>query len=116
MKGDPVGIVQETEIWIYYQILQAQTKINPGDWDELNSPGFLGPLIPDRRPAQVIVNLKKERKKRTFWADNRTNNIEDEKRDKYLDHARGLRICEGDGDTSCNWSVCNGPQMFGKWG
>ena len=38
--GDPLGIVQETEIWPYYQILYKQTRIYPGDWDTQISLGF----------------------------------------------------------------------------
>ena len=32
-QGDPLGIVQETEIWPYDQIVYAQTRIRLGEWD-----------------------------------------------------------------------------------
>ena len=32
-KGDPQGIVQETEIWPSYQIVNATTIIHPREWD-----------------------------------------------------------------------------------
>ena len=32
-EGDPLGIVQEIEIWLYYQMVNAQTRICPGEWD-----------------------------------------------------------------------------------
>ena len=37
---DPQGIVQEIEIWPYYQMEYAQTRIHPGEWDAQNSLGF----------------------------------------------------------------------------
>ena len=39
-KGDPLGIVQEIEIWSYYQMLHAQTRIRQGEWITQNSRGF----------------------------------------------------------------------------
>ena len=35
-----MGIVQEIEIWPYEQIVYAQLRICPGEWDAQNSPGF----------------------------------------------------------------------------
>ena len=32
-KGIPLGIVQEIEIWSYYQMVYAQTKIHPEECD-----------------------------------------------------------------------------------
>ena len=32
-KGDPLGIVQEIEIWPYYQMVYAQTRICSREWD-----------------------------------------------------------------------------------
>ena len=31
-KGDPMGIVQETEIWSYYQMVYTQTRICSVKW------------------------------------------------------------------------------------
>ena len=39
-KGDPLGIVQEIKIWLYYQMISVQTKISPRKWDAQNSMGF----------------------------------------------------------------------------
>ena len=34
-KGYPLGIVQEIDVWPYYQIVHVQTRICPGEWDSL---------------------------------------------------------------------------------
>ena len=39
-KGDPLEIVQGTEIWSYYQMVYAQTRIRPRDRAAYNSLGF----------------------------------------------------------------------------
>ena len=39
-EGDPLGIVQKIEIWPYNQILYAQSRIRPREWDTQNSQGF----------------------------------------------------------------------------
>ena len=39
-ERDPPGIAQEIEIWPYYQMLFAQTRICPGKWDIQTSLGF----------------------------------------------------------------------------
>ena len=38
--GDPLGIVQETNILPFHQILYEQTRIPHGEWDTQNSVGF----------------------------------------------------------------------------
>ena len=32
-KDDPLGIVQELNVWVYYQMIYAQTRIHPRKWD-----------------------------------------------------------------------------------
>ena len=32
VQNDPLGVVQETEIWPYEQIVYAQPSICPGEW------------------------------------------------------------------------------------
>ena len=32
-EGDPLGIVQEMKIWPLYQMINAQTRIRPWEWD-----------------------------------------------------------------------------------
>ena len=39
-EGDPLGIMQEIEVWPYYQIIWAETRINHGEGDVQNSLGF----------------------------------------------------------------------------
>ena len=39
-KGDPLGIVQEIEIWPINQLAYAQTRVCPRELDEWNSRGF----------------------------------------------------------------------------
>ena len=39
-EGDPLGIVQEIEIWQYYQMVHTQTRIIAAEWDALDSLGF----------------------------------------------------------------------------
>ena len=39
-KWDPLGIVQEIKIWPHLQMVYAQTRIRPGEWDAQNSLGF----------------------------------------------------------------------------
>ena len=39
-KGDPLGIVQEIEIWPYEQMVSAQPRICPGERDVQTPLGF----------------------------------------------------------------------------
>ena len=39
-EGDSLGIVQEIEIWPYYEMVYAQIRIRPGEWDTQDSLGF----------------------------------------------------------------------------
>ena len=39
-EGDPLGTVQEIEIWPYEYVVHAQPRIRPGEWDEQISLGF----------------------------------------------------------------------------
>ena len=32
-EGGPQGIVIETEIWPYYQVVHTQTRVSPKQWD-----------------------------------------------------------------------------------
>ena len=62
-EGDAQGIVQEIEIWPYYQMINAQPKICPGEWDAQILWDFqiqIDHLILARRPDLVIVNKKRE--------------------------------------------------------
>ena len=39
-EGDPLGIVQEVELWLYERMVYVQTRICPRKWDAQNSLGF----------------------------------------------------------------------------
>ena len=39
-EGDPLGIVQEIEIWLYKQTEDASTRFGPRKWDAQNNLGF----------------------------------------------------------------------------
>ena len=63
-KTDPRGILHEIKIWLFYQMVYAQTKICNGEWDAQNSLWIWNKtdhLIPARRPDPAIVN-KDEKK------------------------------------------------------
>ena len=78
-KSDPLGIVQEIEIWPYYQILHAQSSICPGRWNADISHGFYDgnrSTIPGQITGHNDNNEKKKRKG---------------KRDKYLGLTGALR-------------------------
>ena len=74
-------------------------------------------LISARKPDLINKKKKKRKKKRTCKivdfvvpADHRKKLKKCEKKDKYLDLARGLKKLEhaGDNYTNCNWCVWNG--------
>ena len=50
----PLGIVQEIEIWPYYQMLYTQTRICPGKWDTHNSLEFCD-TINSPNPGQKTI-------------------------------------------------------------
>ena len=61
MKGcgsDSLGIVLETKIWLYRQMVYALTRIGLGKWDTWN---FLGlrctNILPNPRSDLVLINL-----------------------------------------------------------
>ena len=39
-EGDPLRIVQEIKIWSYNQMVYAQNRIRPREWDVQSSLGF----------------------------------------------------------------------------
>ena len=89
-------IVQEVEVWPNEQMVDAQLRICPREWDEQIPLGF--------RETNGSPNLDQttrsynNKKKRTCWivnfaipADHRVKSKECEKRDKYLNLARELK-------------------------
>ena len=50
-KGDPLGSVQETEIWPYYKMVYIPPRIFPGECDAQNSLGF-GDINRSPNPSQ----------------------------------------------------------------
>ena len=59
---DLLGIVQEIEIWLYYEMVYALTKICSGEWDTQNSLGFWDTNGRKTRPSD---NNEKRKWKRT---------------------------------------------------
>ena len=102
--------MQEIEIWIYAQMVYAQSRICPGEkdaqislrlWDTNGSPN-LGQTTRQSDSQQKKKKKKKKRKKKkkkekkekrvsVVQADHRVKLKESEKRDKYLDLARKLK-------------------------
>ena len=63
--GDPLEIVQEIEIWSYYQMLFAQTRIPSGEWNTYQKLGFWDKdrspnLSQTSRPSDNFYLNKKE--------------------------------------------------------
>ena len=95
-QGDPLGIVQETEIWPYEQMVYAQTWIRPEEWDTLS---FLGFWDTNRfNFSQRTQRCDCQQKMGTCQivdfavpADHGVKLKERRKRDKYLDLARELK-------------------------
>ena len=58
-------ILWEIEIWPFYQMVYAQTRTNPEEWDAQNSLGQTDQRNSTRRPDRVLIDKerKKERKK-----------------------------------------------------
>ena len=87
-EGDPLGIVQETEIWPKSLMVYAQTRIQSGKWDAENFEIQTDHLIPARRLN--LVNIKKRTVNFAVLANHSVKIKENEKRDEYLDLAREL--------------------------
>ena len=95
--GNPLGLVQEIEIWPYEQIIYAQPRIFPGEWDTQTSLGFWdtnGSLNIDQTTRYYNNQQKRKRICRivdfAVPADHRVKLKESEKKDKYQDLAREL--------------------------
>ena len=68
-EGDPLGIVQEIEIWPYEQVVYAQPRICSGEWDTQTSLGFWDTsrspnLSQMTRPTDNKKKKKKKKKRR----------------------------------------------------
>ena len=69
--GDPLGIMQEIEVWPYAHMVYAQPKICPGEWDAQNPLQFLDTngslnLGQTTRRCQIVDQRKKSEKKETY--------------------------------------------------
>ena len=62
-KGDPLGIVQELKIWLYYQIVSAQTRISPKKCDPENSQVFSDTNRSLNPSEMAKANVNKQKKK-----------------------------------------------------
>ena len=64
VQGNPLGIVQEIEVWPSEQTVYAQPRIRPGEWDAQTSREFwekkTDHLISAGRPDLVIINNNKK--------------------------------------------------------
>ena len=102
-ESDPLGIVQEIEIWPYEQVVYASTRIRPREWDTQTSLEFwdsngspnLGQTIRPRDSQYKKTKRNKEGTCRvanfTVPANHRVKLKESEKKNKYLDLARELK-------------------------
>ena len=119
--------MEEIEIWPFEQMVFAQSRICPGEWNAQNSQRFwerngLLNLDQTTRPSD---NQQKERTRRivdfAVLADHRVTLKENEKKDKYQDLAEELKKTmeyESDGNTNCNWCFWYSHQRINKgtWG
>ena len=88
-----------------------QPRIFPGEWNAQKSQGFWDTsgspnLVQTTRLCDSQPNKEREPADFAVPADNWIKLTESEKRDEYLDLARGLKKTmehENDGDTNCNW-------------
>ena len=64
-EGNPLGIVQEIEIWPYEQIVFEQNNISPGKWDTETHLGFWHPNGSLKLARQQDLIIIKKKKKRT---------------------------------------------------
>ena len=118
---DPSRMVQKTEVSPCEQMVYAQTRIYPGEWDTQTPLGFWDKnrspnLGQTTRPCnnqqqKEKKKMNKERKKRTWrivdfavLADSRVKLKGSEKKDKYPDLARELKKLDhkSNGYTNCN--------------
>ena len=96
-QADPLGDVQEIEIWPYEQMVYAQPSTCPGEWDILtpmevwhkNGSPNLGQKTTPYSNQLVKENLQNCRFCCPCWQQNKTE--KSEKKDKYLDLASKLK-------------------------
>ena len=111
-KGNPLGIMQEIEIWSYEQVVYGQLKICPGEWDSHNSLGFWDMNRPSNL-RQTIKHRDSQQKKSCWIVDFAGLEEHSKKRDKYRDLVWELKKLCGMkvmGDTNCNWCTWNNLQ------
>ena len=88
-KDHLLEIMQEIEIWPYYQMVHAQTRIHPGEWDTKK---ILWDFGIETHHLNLARRLKPsdnyEKRKRTHHLTDFVKIKESKKRDKYLDLAK----------------------------
>ena len=96
-QGDPFGIMQEVEVWPYEQMVYAQPRICPREWDAQTPLGFRD-TNESPNLGQTTRSYNNQQKKWTcnivdfaVPADHRVKLKESEKKDKYLDLTRKLK-------------------------
>ena len=118
---DPLGIVQENEIWLYNQMMHAQIRIDRRKWDAWN---FLGFWDSNRSlNSSQKTRLRDNKNKRTcqiidfsIMEENRENQRKQKERQVLEPRKRTKKAVghEGDGDANCNWHTWNSPQRLCK--
>ena len=93
-KGDPQGTVQKFLIWLYKQMVYAQPKTCPGEWD-VQTPMAFWDKNGSSNHGQTTRPYNNDKKKRTCWivdfavlADHILKLKESEKKSKYPDLSR----------------------------
>ena len=112
-KGFPLGTVQEIKIWSRHQMMLAQCRIRPSEWDASNSLRFgdTNDILPStRRPDRLLT----KKKKRTYHimgfnvlAEHKVKIKESEIIDKQFDLVREGKTVEHEVDSDMNCSGCS---------
>ena len=91
------GIEQEIEIWPHEQMVYAQPKVCPGEWDTQNPLGFWDTNWSPNFGQTTRLSCNQQEKENlqncvlAFPVDHRVKLKENEKRDKYVDLTRELK-------------------------
>ena len=108
---DSLGIMQETEVWPYWQMIYAQNRIYLRFSDPKNH------QILARKPDTILINKKKRTCLLVYFpvpVDHQMKIKESEKIDKYLDLAWELKrkFVQYEGDSDTNGALGTVPQNF----
>ena len=112
-EGDPLRIVQEIEIWLYEQVVHAQTSIFPGKWDTQSSLGVLDTNGSPNICQMTRLRYSQEKREHADYLTPVDYNLKwkESENDQHL--ARELKETmknESEGDAKCDWCTWNDPQ------